>query len=100
MSDAVKLTPALRSMLSRIVALGPLLEITITACGGSEVRKLNRLFKAGWVRRVPHPTVIDRRWGEPADALEATDAGRAALKGGAHGLPLPADLIKEARHGR
>jgi hypothetical protein len=76
----VRLTPTLRSMLERINRhSGDLLELAITASGGREYSKLQRLIRAGYVVRVDHPTVRSGKW--PAEALAITDAGREALAG-------------------
>jgi hypothetical protein len=78
MSEAFKLTPSLRSMLERIERnSGTLLMLTITASGGREYAKLNKLRGAGYVLKCDHPTVKDGAW--PAEALAITEAGRAAL---------------------
>jgi len=66
-------------MLRRIAERQPLLETSITASGGRSPGHLNALLRAGYVRRVEHPTVVDRRFGGPADAIAITAAGRAAL---------------------
>jgi hypothetical protein len=81
MSDRLKLTPSLRAMLERIQRhSGELLELSVTASGGRESTKLQRLFRAGYVVRVDHPTVKAGKW--PAEALAMTEAGRNALAGG------------------
>ena len=78
--SVLKLTPALRSMLERINRhSGELLELAVTASGGREYTKLQRLMRAGYVVRVDHPTVRTGKW--PAEALAITDAGREALNG-------------------
>jgi len=76
----LKLTPALRAMMRRIADKGPLLESLVTSSGGRAQSRLNALMRAGYVGRVAHPTVTDRRFGGPADALSATDEGLAALR--------------------
>lgn len=50
MSEALKLTPALRSMLERIERnSGTLLMLVVTASGGREYAKLNKLRGAGFL---------------------------------------------------
>jgi len=78
MSDTLKLTPSLLSMLERIERhSGTLLLLTVTASGGREYTKLNKLRGAGYVVKCDHPSVTVGTW--PAEALAITDAGRAAL---------------------
>jgi hypothetical protein len=78
MSEAFKLTSSLRFMLERIERnSGTLLMLAVTASGGREYGKLNKLRGAGYVVKCDHPTVKDGEW--PADALAITEAGRAAL---------------------
>jgi hypothetical protein len=80
MSEPLKLTPSLRVMLERIERhSGELLELSVTASGGRECTKLQRLFRSGYVVRVDHPTVKARKW--PAEALAITEAGKNALAG-------------------
>lgn len=75
---SVRLTPTLRSMLERINRhSGELLELAVTASGGREYTKLQRLIRAGYVVRIDHPTVKNGEW--PADALAITDAGTEVL---------------------
>ena len=76
---ALKLTPTLRAMMRRIAEKSPLLELSVTASGGRSQSHLSALIRAGYVKRVEHPTVIDRRFGGPADALTITQEGLAAL---------------------
>jgi DNA-binding MarR family transcriptional regulator len=77
----MKLTPAPRRILERIAKQsGTILELQITASGGREPGILNSLIRAGYVRRIEHPTVKNGGW--PADGLEITDEGRAALQEG------------------
>lgn len=83
MPEPVKLTPKRRAMLERIVRSGPILETALLASGGRSAVTLGDLRNAGFVRRIDHPTVVNRRYGYPAKAIEATDEGRAALSGGA-----------------
>lgn len=79
-TEPLKLTPALRSMLERInKQSGDLLMLQVTASGGREYSKLNKLRNAGYVVKCDHPSVKDRRSDWPADALAITEAGRAAL---------------------
>jgi hypothetical protein len=74
----VKLTPTLRSMLGRIERhSGELLEVAVTASGGREHGNLQKLIRAGYVKRVDHPTVKEGKW--PAEALAITNDGKAAL---------------------
>ena len=78
MGEALKLTPSLRSMLELIERnSGRLLMLTITASGGREHGKLNKLRGAGYVVKCEHPTVKDGAW--PAEALAIMEAGREAL---------------------
>jgi hypothetical protein len=78
MSDGLKLTPSLPSMLERIERhSGTLLVLTITASGGREYSKLNKLRGAGYVVKCDHPSVTEGAW--PAEALAITEAGRVAL---------------------
>jgi hypothetical protein len=78
--DLPKLTPSLRAVLERIERhSGELLELAVTASGGREYTKLQRLCRAGYVVRVDHPTVKAGKW--PAKALAITEAGKNALAG-------------------
>jgi hypothetical protein len=56
---------------------GRLLMLTITASGGREYAKLNKLRGAGYVVKCDHPTVKQGEW--PAEALAITEVGRVAL---------------------
>src|SRR5437660_12883648 len=77
MSD-LKLTPTLVVMLERIEQhSGALLMLAVTASGGGEYGKLNKLRGAGYVVKCDHPSVTEGGW--PAEALAITEAGRAAL---------------------
>jgi DNA-binding PadR family transcriptional regulator len=77
MSD-LKLTPSLLAMLERIERhSGSLLMLTVTASGGRESGKLNKLRGAGYVVKCDHPSVTEGAW--PAESLAITEAGRAAL---------------------
>jgi hypothetical protein len=77
MSD-LKLTPSLVVMLERIERhSGALLMLAVTAGGGREYGKLNKLRGAGYVVKCDHPSVTDGAWA--AEALAITGAGRAAL---------------------
>src|SRR5216684_7583382 len=77
MSD-LKLTPALVAMLERIEQhSGALLMLAVTASGGGEYGKLNKLRGAGYVVKCDHPSVTEGAW--PAEALAITEAGRSAL---------------------
>ena len=77
MSD-LKLTPSLLSMLERIEQhSGALLMLAVTASGGGEYGKLNKLRGAGYVVKCDHPSVTEGAW--PAEALAITEAGRTAL---------------------
>lgn len=79
MPEALKLTPSLRDMLERIAKhSGSLLMLAVTASGGGEAAKLNKLRAAGYVVKCEHPTVKEGIW--PAEALAITDAGVMALK--------------------
>src|SRR5262245_41641373 len=97
MNEPLNLPPKLRVMLERIARAGVLLELAITASGGREPAALQSLIRAGYVRRCDHPTVkVGRAY--PADALEITEAGRAALasglkKSGDPGPQLLTDLL-------
>jgi hypothetical protein len=72
MIDEPKLTPALRAMLERIGRAEPtgLMVLVITAAGGSEKTKLQRLRNAGWVKWCDY----DLPRG-PVDGVKITDAG-------------------------
>src|ERR1700737_2859253 len=77
MSD-LKLTPTLFAMLERIEQhSGALLMLAVTAIGGGQYGKLNKLRGAGYVVKCDHPSVTEGAW--PAEALAITEAGRAAL---------------------
>ena len=77
MSD-LKLTPTLVAMLERIEQhSGALLMLAVTASGGTEYGKLNKLRGAGYVVKCDHPSVPEGAW--PAEALAITEAGRTAL---------------------
>jgi hypothetical protein len=77
MSD-LKLTPSLLAMPERIERhSGSLLMLTVTASGGRESGKLNKLRGAGYVVKCDHPSVTEGAW--PAESLAITEAGRAAL---------------------
>jgi len=56
---------------------GELLELSVTASGGREHGRLQRLLRAGYVVRVDHPTVMAGKW--PADALAITEADKDTL---------------------
>jgi hypothetical protein len=72
------LTPSLVAMLERIERhSGALLMLAVTASGGRECGKLNRLRGAGYVVKCDHPSVTEGTW--PAEALAITEAGRTAL---------------------
>src|SRR5271169_986378 len=77
MSD-LKLTPTLVAMLERIKQhSGALLMLAVTASGGREYTKLNKLRGAGYVVKCDHPSVTHGAW--PAEALAITEAGRTEL---------------------
>src|SRR6266852_3695503 len=77
MSD-LKLTPTLVAMLERIEQhSGALLMLAVTASGGGEYGKLNKLRGAGYVVKCDHPSVTEGAW--PAEALAITEAGRTVL---------------------
>jgi hypothetical protein len=79
-SPVLKLTPSLLAMLERIERhSGALLMLAVTASGGREYGKLNKLRGAGYVVKCDHPSVSEGAW--PAEALAITEAGRAALVG-------------------
>jgi hypothetical protein len=75
----LKLTPTLVAMLERIEQhSGALLMLAVTASGGREYGKLNKLRGAGYVVKCDHPSVTEGgAW--PAEALAITEAGRTAL---------------------
>ena len=56
---------------------GALLMLAVTASGGGEYGKLNKLRGAGYVVKCDHPSVTEGAW--PAEALAITEAGRTAL---------------------
>jgi hypothetical protein len=63
MSDSKKLTASLRAMLERIERhSGELLELSVTASGGQEYTKLQKLIRAKYVVPVDHPTVKAGTW--------------------------------------
>jgi len=73
MSD-LKLTPTLFAMLERIEQhSGALLMLAVTAIGGGEYGKLNKLRGAGYVVKCDHPSVTEGAW--PAEALAITEEG-------------------------
>src|SRR6201993_4573299 len=77
MSD-LKLTPTLVALLGPIEQhSGALLMLAVTASGGGQDGKLNKLRGAGYVVKCDHPSVTEGAW--PAEALAITEAGRAAL---------------------
>jgi hypothetical protein len=51
--------------------------VAVTASGGREYGKLNKLRGAGYVVKCGHPSVTEGDW--PAEALAITETGRAAL---------------------
>jgi hypothetical protein len=62
MSD-LKLTPSLLAMLERIERnSGSLLMLAVTASGGREAGKLNKLRGAGYVVKCDHPSVTEGSW--------------------------------------
>ena len=74
----LKLTPTLDAMLERTEQRsGALLMLAVTASGGGEYGKLNKLRGAGYVVKCDHPTAKEGAW--PAEALAITEAGRGAL---------------------
>src|SRR5438105_936760 len=74
----LKLTPTLVAMLERIEQhSGALLMLAVTASGGGEYGKLNKLRGAGYVVKCDHPSVTEGAW--PAEALAITEEGRTAL---------------------
>jgi hypothetical protein len=77
----VKLTPKKRELLERIRNMGGrLLELQLAASGGPSYDRLSELRSAGYVELCDHPTVVDRKWNEPAKAVRITEAGEAALR--------------------
>jgi len=65
-------------MLERIERYsGSLLMLAVTASGGREYVKLNKLRGAEYVVKCDHPSVTEGAWS--AEALAITEAGRAAL---------------------
>src|SRR5438105_13752827 len=90
----LKLTPTLVAMLERIEQHSEaLLMLAVTASGGGEYGKLNKLRGAGYVVKCDHPSVTEGAW--PAEALAITDAGRTALA--KHRIEV---TEKKARHRR
>lgn len=80
--SALKLTPALRSLLERVERQsGTLMLLQVLASGGRATSQLNALRGAGYIVKVDHPTVIDRKTGDPEEALAITAEGRTALEG-------------------
>ena len=76
--SGLKLTPTLVAMLERVEQhSGALLMLAVTASGGGEYGKLNKLRGAGYVVKCDHPSVTEGAW--PAEALAITEAGRTAL---------------------
>jgi len=74
----LKLIPTLVAMLERIEQhSAALLMLAVTASGGGEYGKLNKLRGAGYVVKCDHPSVTEGAW--PAEALAITEAGRTAL---------------------
>lgn len=76
----MKLTPGPRRILERVARQGIVMEVQITANGARSSGLLAALCREGYVRRGDHPTVIDRRSGLPAAAVEITEAGKVALE--------------------
>jgi hypothetical protein len=66
-------------MLERIGKVGPLLELSLVASGGSSYNTLRDLRNWGLAVRCEHPSVKDSG-GWPADAIAITDAGKKMLK--------------------
>ena len=77
------LTKAQRAMLQRIADHSPILELSLVASGGRSYDVMKSLMREELVRGCDHPTVKVTGTKYPADAVEITDAGRAALKSGA-----------------
>ena len=74
----LKLTPTLVAMLERIERhSGAILMLAVTASGGGEYGKLNKLRGAGYVVKCDHLSVTEGAW--PDEALAITEAGRTAL---------------------
>jgi hypothetical protein len=74
----LKLIPSLQAMLERIERQsGSLLTLAVTASGGREYTKLNKLRGGGYAVKCDHPSVTEASW--RAEALAITEAGRAAL---------------------
>jgi hypothetical protein len=89
----LKLTPSLLAMLERIERhSGSLLMLAVTASGGREFGKLNKLRGAGYVVKCDHPSVTEGAW--PAEALAITEPGRAALAKLRREAPSPAPRAK------
>lgn len=79
--EALKLTPALRSLLERIDRQsGTLMLLQVIASGGRANSQLNALRRAGYVVKADHPTVINRGDNLPEEALAITPEGKAALE--------------------
>ena len=74
----LKLTPTLLATLERIERnSGSLLMLAVTASGGREYGKVNKLRGARYVVKCDHPSVTEGDW--PAEALAITEIGRAVL---------------------
>src|SRR5437016_6981465 len=97
MSD-LKLTPTLVAMRERIERYsGALLMLAVTASGGGEYGKLNKLRGAGYVIKCDHPSVTEGAW--PAEALAITEAGRTALANHRAELAEKQGVIVQATNG-
>lgn len=77
---SIHLTPSEKKMLKRIVRVAPLTETALTASGGRAYTTLRNLANKGLVKRIDHPSVIDRRTGWPAEAYEPTSLGRSTME--------------------
>lgn len=65
--------------LLEMLTSGPKTQTQVLGSGGSIAKAAQACFDAGWLDVVDHPTVIDRRFNEPASAFALTDEGRKAI---------------------
>lgn len=77
------LTEAHLSMLGRIAAKEPILELLLVSSGGRSSKLLNDLLAWGLADMTAHPTVKDRKGNAPAAAVILTEKGRNTIGGGA-----------------
>jgi hypothetical protein len=77
----VTLTKSELELLARIErGNGLLLRSQIDGSGGRATLRLGKLVNSGLVEFIHHPTVMDRRWNEPATAVRITEMGRGLLR--------------------